>query len=82
MTHTLPDTSSPTAPAKPALKRRGMLLGATAVAGVAAAVAAKVLPGSKATPEVAATGAAKPGEAGGGYRLTAHVQRYYETTRT
>lgn len=61
--------------------RRGLLAGA----GVAGAVAltAKVLPG--ATPEVAAPVAAvakKPPEPRTGYRLSDHVRRYYDTTRS
>lgn len=78
MTKPVSDTSS-LAGAGP-LKRRGVLLGAAAAAG-AAVVAAKVLPGAG----DAAAGAALPAKAAestGGYRLTAHVQRYYDTART
>ncbi|HEX7383124.1 MAG TPA: formate dehydrogenase [Burkholderiaceae bacterium] len=65
-------------PAATPLKRRGVLLGAAAAAG-AAVVAAKVVPAG--APEPVAAAPAKPeGEAG--YRLTAHVKRYYETART
>jgi hypothetical protein len=61
----------------PALKRRGLLLGA-GVAG-AAALAVKALPGT--ATEVAAV-AAKPAlDPAGGYQLTPHVLRYYETTK-
>jgi hypothetical protein len=61
------------------LKRRGLLLGA-GVAG-AAVVAAKALPGSAAPEAVQA--AAKPVlDPAGGYQLTPHVLRYYETTKT
>jgi hypothetical protein len=60
------------------LKRRGLLLGA-GVAG-AAVVAAKALPGSTAADVVEA--AAKPVlDPAGGYQLTPHVLRYYETTK-
>lgn len=60
-------------------KRRALLIGASAV-GVGV-VAAKAL--STAAPEVAAAAAAAPqaAEAAGGYQLTAHVLRYYETAR-
>jgi hypothetical protein len=61
------------------LKRRGLLLG-TGVAGIAV-IAAKALPGS-ATAEVVEA-AAKPAlDPAGGYQLTPHVLRYYETTKT
>ena len=60
------------------LKRRGLLVG-TGVTG-AAVLAAKVLPGaSPAAPAVAV--AAKVLDAASGYRESAHVLRYYETTR-
>ena len=69
------DTSPIHAPAT----RRGLVIGA-GVAG-AAALAVKVVPGqSAATTAVAA--AAKPAvDTTGGYQLTQHVLRYYETTR-
>ena len=65
-------------PASP-LKRRGLLLGVGAAG--AAAIAAKALPGVGA-PAAATLAAATPpvGEATG-YQLSAHVLRYYETTR-
>ena len=70
--------SSPTTAPQP-LKRRGMLLGA-GVAG-AAALAVKALPG--AAPVAAVTVAAKAVvDSAGGYQLTPHVLRYYETART
>lgn len=68
---------TPSAPAP--MKRRGVLLGAAAAAG-AAVVAAKVVPGSAPAPVGAAP--AKPADGDAGYRLTAHVKRYYETART
>jgi len=72
----------PTAPgAGPAAvpTRRGLLLGA-GVAG-AAALAVKALPGTAAT-EVVAQAAVKPIlDPAGGYQLTPHVLRYYETTK-
>ena len=60
------------------LKRRGLLIGAGAAG--AAALAVKVMPGSA---PVAAVAAAAPAavDAAGGYQVTAHVLRYYETTR-
>lgn len=60
------------------LKRRGLILGA-GVAG-AAALAVKVVPVTTVTAPVAAAGAAVAAEKGG-YQLTAHVLRYYQTTR-
>jgi len=62
----------------PALKRRGLLLGA-GVAG-AAVLAAKALPGTAG--EVVVEAAVKPAlDPAGGYQLTPHVLRYYETTK-
>jgi hypothetical protein len=59
------------------LERRDVVVG-VGVAG-AAALAAQVLPGSA---PVAATAAVAEGTSGAaGYRLSAHVQRYYETTK-
>jgi len=68
-----------TTPAIPPATRRGLVIGA-GVAG-AAALAVKVMPGQAvATSAVAA--AAKPAvDTAGGYQLTQHVLRYYETTR-
>ena len=65
--------ATPPAPANP-LRRRGLL--------AAAGLAATALPGgTSAVPEVAAA-AAKPAGTSAGYQLTAHVLRYYETTRS
>ena len=64
---------------KPALSRRSLFAGAATVGAVAAA--ASVLPAAvqgmtaKASPEQP-----RP-EHGGGYTLSEHVQRYYQTTR-
>jgi hypothetical protein len=70
--------SAPGAETNPALKRRGLLLGAGAAG--AAVLAAKALPGTAATEVVEA--AAKPAlDTAGGYQLTPHVLRYYETTK-
>ena len=70
---------SPTTPAAAGpLKRRGLLLGAGAAG--AAVLAVKMLPG--AAPVAAAAVAAKTAvDTVGGYQLTQHVLRYYETTR-
>jgi hypothetical protein len=70
------DTKPSTTPAT----RRGLIVGA-GVAG-AAVVAAKVMPGSAVATSTAAS-AVKPAvdTAAGGYQLTQHVLRYYETTR-
>jgi len=69
------DTTSPTA----TTSRRGLVIGA-GVAG-AAALAVKVVPG-QAVATTAAASAAKPAvDTAGGYQLTQHVLRYYETTR-
>ena len=62
----------------PALSRRGMLVGA-GVAG-AAAVAARAIPQAARPPVAAAAPQAAP-EEGGGYRLSAHVMRYYQTAK-
>ena len=62
----------------PALSRRGMLVGA-GVAG-AAAVAVTAVPQSLKAPPVATTPETTP-EQGGGYRLSAHVMRYYQTAK-
>lgn len=61
------------------LKRRGLLIGASA-AGVGV-LAAKAL--SVAAPDPAAIAAAMPKvvDTSGGYQLSAHVLRYYETAR-
>ncbi|HWH82826.1 MAG TPA: hypothetical protein VNU71_11385, partial [Burkholderiaceae bacterium] len=67
------------APASP-LPRRALLAGAGAAG--AALVAAKMMPAVLPAEPVAAV-VAKPavGATAAGYRLSAHVQRYYETTR-
>ena len=69
--------SNPATPPAP-LKRRGLLVGA-GIAG-AAALAAKALPGAAPAAGVAAALPAAADTAGG-YQLTAHVLRYYETAR-
>ena len=76
--------SQPTRPAKPShetppLKRRGLLAGAGAAA--AAVVAVKALPDAAAPAASPASAAAGLANAGGGYQVSPHVLRYYETTR-
>jgi len=64
---------------QPALQRR-KLLGAAGTTGALAAAAA-VLATRQSEP---AAGEAQPGgapEKGGGYRLSEHVMRYYQTTK-
>ncbi len=60
--------------------RRGWLLGLGAAG--AAAVAVKVLPGAPAEEVVALSQEAAKVQEGGGYQLSAHVMRYYETARS
>ena len=60
-------------------RRRGLLIGAGAAG--AATLAVKVLPG--AMPPTATAAAAKAAlDPAGGYQLTPHVLRYYETARS
>ncbi len=70
--------NNPTLPATP-LSRRRLFAGAGTAGALAAAAA--VLPLRPAElPAVVAAPKPAP-EAGGGYQLTAHVQRYYQTTK-
>lgn len=73
------DRTAATAPATDPVKRRRVLAGA-GLAG-AAAVAAKVLPGTTPADPEAARAAAAPPDTSAGYRLSEHVRRYYETTK-
>jgi hypothetical protein len=66
-----PATSNP-------LKRRGLLIGAGAAG--AAALAVKALPGVVPAAGVAAA-TQTVADTAGGYQLTPHVLRYYETAR-
>ena len=70
-----------TAPAANPMQRRGWVLG-VGTAG-AAALAVRLIPGAPAA-AAAALPVAKAAVEGveGGYRLSAHIQRYYETTRS
>jgi hypothetical protein len=61
------------------LKRRGLILGA-GVAG-AAAIAVKTLPVATVEVASAAASAGTTAAQAGGYQLTQHVLRYYQTTR-
>ena len=61
------------------LKRRGLLLGVGAAG--AAALAVKVMPGAAPVATVAVA-AKKVIDPAGGYQVTPHVLRYYETTRS
>lgn len=64
---------------KPSFDRRRLFAGATTVGAVAAVTA--VLPG---LPAADTTVAAEPRPApanGGGYTVSEHVKRYYQTTR-
>jgi hypothetical protein len=70
------DARSSEAAASP-LSRRTLFAGAGTAGALAAAAA--VLPGTKAVVAEAAT--AVPAEGTGGYQLTEHVKRYYQTAR-
>ncbi len=61
------------------LKRRGLLFGAGAAG--AAALAVKVMPGA-APVATAAVAAKKVIDPAGGYQVTPHVLRYYDTARS
>ena len=64
----------------PQLNRRRVFAAGGTVGALAAAAA--VLPlGKPQVPAAAADGAPAAPEKGGGYRLSAHVQQYYDTTR-
>ena len=69
--------TAPSAEPTPALKRRGLLIGAGAAG--AAVLAAGTLPG--AADQVAEVVAKAAPDTAAGYRLSAHVLRYYETTK-
>jgi len=59
--------------------RRGVLAGVGVAAG--AAVAAHLVSRAGTAPESAAAPTGTKADEGQGYRLTAHVRRYYETTK-
>lgn len=62
----------------PALNRRTVFAGAGAVGAMAAA--ATMLPRAQTAPAVAQAGPAQA-DTEGGYRVTPHVLRYYQTTK-
>ena len=62
------------------IKRRNWVLGAGALG--AAVVVLKTLPGATVSAPVVAVTQAATDTVSGGYRVTAHVQRYYDTART
>ena len=62
------------------VKRRNWVLGAGALG--AAAVVLNALPGAAVSAPVVAAAQVASDTASGGYRVTAHVQRYYDTART
>lgn len=62
----------------PEVSRRGLLAGAGA-AGVAVVSVVALRPAAPAAP--VATAAAPAAEEATGYRLTAHISRYYQTAR-
>lgn len=66
---------------KSKLSRRRVFAGAGTLGALAAAAA--VLPGTRQAEPAPGHAQAKPGPAGqaDGYRLSAHVQRYYQTTK-
>ena len=63
----------------PRTGRRRLVVGAGVAAGAAVAAAALARHGA---PKVEATTAEATGTPAQGYRLTDHIRRYYETTRT
>jgi hypothetical protein len=65
---------------KSKLSRRTLFAGAGTAGAVAAA--ATLLPGVVQQSTPAPEAKVPPPERGGGYRLSEHVKRYYETTRT
>ena len=73
-------TKNAKSPAAPALPRRGLLIGA-GVAGVAAVAASKLGALAPTTAAEASAAGAALADKPAGYRLTAHVQRYYQTTK-
>lgn len=62
------------------LSRRTLFAGAAATGAVAAA-AGLAAASHEATPQPAAGLPKPPPERGGGYELSEHVKRYYQTTR-
>jgi hypothetical protein len=77
MIHTLNSQETALNKDQPAASRRGFFMGAVAAGAAAAAVTS--LPNNPLAEAVSAP-QAKP-EKGGGYSLSEHVKRYYQTTR-
>ena len=71
-------SDSPVSPASPVSRRR--LFAGAGTAGALAAVAT-VLPLQKQAVVATGTALQPAADANGGYQLTAHVQRYYQTAR-
>jgi hypothetical protein len=74
-----PAAAGPASSPTESLGRRGLVVGA-GVAGAAALAAAVLHRHAQAVPEVAATPMRVSED--GGYQVTPHVLRYYETTRS
>ena len=72
------DPSVPSTGSPQPLQRRGLIFGAGAAG--AAAIAATALPLAPAPVATAVAGSAAAAEKGG-YQVTQHVLRYYQTTR-
>lgn len=68
-----------TAAASSTVRRRGVMVGAGVVG--AAAAAAALLPRAMQSAPTAPVETAVAPKAGGGYRLSEHVQQYYDTAR-
>ena len=62
------------------LKRRHWVFGAGAAG--AAALAVKALPGAAPAAPVAVAASTEAPDSAGGYRLTAHIQRYYDSAKS
>jgi hypothetical protein len=71
--------SKPTPTATATVSRRTIFAGAGTAGAIAAA--ASLLPGTQAVQEAAVESLPPAPANGGGYSLSAHVQRYYKTTR-
>ena len=62
------------------LKRRHWVFGVGAAG--AAALAVKALPGAAPAAPVVVAAATQASDDAGGYRLTAHIQRYYDSAKS
>lgn len=61
--------------------RRGFLLGAGAAAGAAGAAAIALRKSPQVAAQVAEPATKQEPEKGRGYHVTAHIQKYYDTTK-